>query len=165
MPTITLTPDDLAVAFHLATDRLIESLRNGRRDSVWVKDNVIDEWTPHCLGACGEIAVSKMLWVYPRFGVKQFSGGESDLRMAPSGLELEIRARSKPHYELKITKRDRPERAYVLVRGVPPVLDVAGWCFGYDGMRTEYLRDYGNRGVEAYFVPDNVLRPMEELGR
>lgn len=163
MPTVTLSADDIAAALHLATDRLVDSLRNGRRDAVWEKSDTLAELQPHFIGACGELAVAKLLWLYPRFGVRQFSGGQADLKAAPDGVDIEVRARTKPSYELKVTKKDVPERAYVLVRGLPPTLDVVGWAWGCDVMKAEYLRDFGNRGVEAYFVPDKELRPMEEL--
>lgn len=162
MPTITLSADDLSIAFHLAADRLVESLRSNRTDAVWVKNHALEEYQPHFFGAAGELAVAKLLGLYPRFLVRQFSGQEPDL-LLPSGTALEVRHRSKSYYELKVTKKDKPDRAYILVRGFPPSLDVVGWAWGYEAQMPDYLMDPGNRGVPAYFVPDNKLRDVKEL--
>lgn len=161
--SITLNPDDMAIALHVAADRLVQSWRAGRRDAVWDKDDALSELTPHWVGACGEIALAKVLWIYPSLRVNQFSGMESDLRL-PSGLQIEVRARTQPTYELKVLDKDDDDRAYVLVRGKAPLLTVVGWAWGRDCKREEWRQTHGGH-KSAFFVPDDQLRPIEELTR
>lgn len=158
MPEVTLTPDDYSVALHLATDRMVESLRNNRKDTLFEKD-WLHALSIHVLGAVGEIAFAKWMGDYPRFGVKQFSGMDSDHHG-----DIEIRHRSNRGWDLKIVDKDDPSRKYVLTRGLPPVVEVAGWAYGHEVMSDEYRANHGGYG-ECWFVPCNRLRPMEEIKR
>lgn len=159
MPEVTLTPDDYSVVLHLSADRMIESLRAGRRDAVWDKDNWIHEYHIHILGAVGEIAFAKWIGEYPRFGVKQFSGMDSD-----HAGDIEIRHRSSRDYDLKITDKDDPKRKYVLTRGLPPKIEIAGWSYGGEVMKDEFRANHGGYG-ECWFVPVEHLRTMEEIAK
>jgi len=156
VPEVLLSPDDYSIAVHLATERLMESLREGRRDTLFEK-NFLHALSIHVLGACGEIAYAKWAGEYPRFGVKQFSGMDAD-----HGKDIEIRHRSSRSYDLKIVDKDDPARKYVLTRGLPPSIEIAGWAYGHEVMRPEYRADHGGYG-ECWFVPVEALRRMEEI--
>lgn len=159
MPVVTLTPEEFSMAIHVATDRAVESLRSDRQDRLYEK-TWPDAFAVHCTGAVGEIAFAKWAGVYVDFSCRRFSGDEPDIYY--NGKPCEIRARTKPYYQLKIQKNDDPQRYYVLVRGAAPDLDVVGWLKGEDGMREEWLAEHGNWSA-AYFVPDESLLPMEAL--
>lgn len=160
---ITLNVDDMAAALRLATERLVQSWRAGRRDAVWDKDSAISELIPHFAGSCGEIALAKILWVYCPMTVNNFSGMDPDLKL-PNGMQIEVRARTSPTYELKVVDKDRDDRAYVLVRGLAPRLQAVGWLWGHEAKREEWRSNPGGFG-HAFFVPDGALRPIEELTR
>ena len=160
MTTISLTADDFSVACHLAAERTIESLRQNRTDTLY--DKTWDHaYHIHLLGSCGEIALAKFLWTYPQWTVCEFSGMRSDLSLGP--FNVEVRHRSRHDWDLKVVEKDPDERVYVLTTGLPPDITVVGWLYGYEAKLPEYLKDYGEHGKPAYFIPQDRLRPIEEL--
>ena len=160
METVSLTPDDFSLALHIASQREMDSLRRERTDRLWIKDNWVDELTPHLLGGIGEVAFAKWSDTFVRASVGQFSGMASDC----SG-NVEIRMRAKSYYDLILRENDPKDRRYVLVRGLPPnEVEIAGWCWGHEGMRDEFIANHGGYG-KAWFVPAEKLRSMEEWER
>ena len=160
MPVVTLTPDDWDIALRLASARAVESLRSDRQDAVWTKATWIDEHSPHLGGAIGEIAFAKWTDTYPTCTVRNFRGDRPDATY--KGVEVELRWRSKPWYELIVREHDSDDSAFVLMRGGPPEVEVVGWTFGFDAKRPQFLQQHGSH-ASAYFVPDSELRQMEEL--
>lgn len=160
MPHIKIEPNDFAMALHVATDRMIESLHRDRKDILFDKpwDHA---FLIHLYGAVGEIAFAKWAWTYPKFSVCQFSGMDSDLSI--NRRKVEVRHRTKPYYELNIRDKDPKDRIYVLTRGLPPDIDIVGWIIGEDVLsHPEWRKDHGGYG-ECWFVPDDCLRLMEDF--
>jgi len=52
---------------------------------------------------------------------------------------------------------------YVLLRGELPTFTVIGWCYFEEVYRREYLQDPGNYKCPAYLLPNENLRPIEDL--
>jgi hypothetical protein len=102
------------------------------------------------------MAVAKALNVYFPSSVNTFKNG-SDLFHG-----IEIRTRSKEHYELIVRPDDNMESRFVLVTGCAPVFNVRGWIVGVDARREEWWNEYGER-PGAWFVPQESLLPIEEL--
>ena len=161
MPTIRLSPDDFSVCLHLAQERAIESLRNDRKDALFEKDWV-EAHRIHVIGAVGEVAFAKWLGVYPSFGVRQFSGMMADIE---AGCKYEVRHRLKTNHDLIIRDNDPADRVYILTRGCPPEVEVAGWCWGgeFKG-REDFTANWGSHG-ECLFVPAQELHDMTALPR
>lgn len=107
----------------------------------------------HLLGACGEIAVAKLLDRYPEYSVNRFSGQAGDLQE-----HIEVRHRSNDSWDLKVTESDADERIFVLTTGLPPDIIVHGWCMGWDAKQAVFKKDYGDYDKPAYFVPQSELR-------
>lgn len=156
MPTVTLTADDWRFALDLARDRAVESLRQDRRDRLFEK-SWVDAHSVHVWGAVGEIALAKYIGVYPEFSVKRFCGQRGDVLG-----DVEVRHRSKLHYDLIVRGNDSPDSRYVLTLGTPPEIEIAGWCYGRDAKMPEFENNHGGYGV-AYFVPKSKLRDIKEL--
>ena len=84
---------------------------------------------------------------------------------------IEVRTRCRDDYDLKVTSRDDPDQAFVLVtcssaptNWIPPrEFKVVGWMNGWQAQDKQYTKDYGNYGSPAYFVPQSDLHPMSEL--
>lgn len=112
-------------------------------------------WDAHIEGACGEIATAKLLGLFWNGSINTFKDG-GDV----SGLE--VRTRSESHYDLIIRDNDADTSIYILVIGACPTYRVLGWVRGVEGKRAEYRQAHGGR-PGAYFVPQSVLRPIEQL--
>lgn len=110
----------------------------------------------HILGAFGELAVARILNIYPGFILNTFKGPD---------LEPDIQVRTTRHKNgrLIMTADDPPFHKYVLVTGDAPELDIVGWIWGYEGQDEKWLTDPKNNRPPAYFVPRDALKPIETL--
>jgi hypothetical protein len=141
------------MAAQIGVLRQLEAVRKGLPDRHGFDGDT--GWTIHIEGAAGEIAAAKALGLYWGGTVNTFKT-EGDVG------NIEVRTRSKPHYDLLVRDNDKNESVFVLVTGKSPKYNVVGWILGKDAKKTEWYADYGNR-PPAYFVPQNCLRPIEEL--
>lgn len=151
MHEVTLTWSELTTAANIAVRRQVQNLAKGRKDR-WGFCG--DGWGVHIEGACGEMAVAKLLNIY-------WTGNLNRLRDADVG-KLEVRTRSNHDYDLLLHKTDDPDASWILVTGKAPVFVVHGWIAGRAGMMKEYWKDPA-KGRPAYFVPKSELEPIESL--
>jgi hypothetical protein len=107
----------------------------------------------HITGAVGEACVAKMLKSY-WLGVGKFRG--------PDVSNIQVRTRSKPHHSLILHREDSDSDVFVSVYAAEGVGEVRGWIYGRDGKREEFWSDPAS-GRPAFFVPNEALRPIEEL--
>jgi len=152
MPQITvrLTWHEVVLAAQVGMRRHVEALRDARPDANGRSDD--DGWTAHVEGACGELAVAKVLDVYWQPSVNTFKrGGDVGL--------YQVRTRSRATYELIVREDDDDDATFILVRGRSPQFSVVGWIRGADAKRLDWLQTHGDRPA-AYFVPDAALSPM-----
>jgi hypothetical protein len=70
--------------------------------------------------------------------------------------EWQIRATTYANGCLLLHKADADDAPFALVVGVPPVVRVAGWLYGYEGKREQFWRSVNNR-PPCYMVPQDVL--------
>lgn len=154
MPVVTLTKEELKEAARIGSIRQAEAIRNGNPEKHGCNGGV--EW--HIMGCNGELAACKVL------GVKWEKKINTYRKEADIGKRIEVKYRSKRYYDLIIRKDDNPDSLFILVvPGLDPnSFNVKGCIWGRDGMKKCYVENYGNRG-EAFFVPQNVLMPMEEI--
>lgn len=115
------------------------------------------EWQAHIEGACGEVAVAKVMGRYWGGGINTYkSGGDID------STGWEVRTRSSHDYDLIVRDDDDDERVFILVTGHAPDYRVQGWIRAADAKRQEWQQNYGGHGL-AYFVPRDALSEMGEL--
>lgn len=111
----------------------------------------------HLLGAAGEMAVASYL------GLKHELYKETEAKRGSDDLPgIDVKTRSKSRYELIVQKQENPSKKFVLVTIENQKTLLHGWCYGYEAMNEQYWADPAG-GRPAYFVPQSVLRPMEEL--
>lgn len=116
-----------------------------------------DGWTKHIEGACGEMAVGKLLGRYWSASVNQFRRAGGDVP------PYEVRTRSEHHYDLQIRDNDDPERVFILVTGQCPTFCVRGWLRAKEAHpHREWRQRYGGR-AEAWFAPADALHPLATL--
>ena len=111
-------------------------------------------WAFHIIAAMAEMAVCKALGMYWDGSVGTFH--VSDIPDQP----IEVRWSTSGY--LKVRKDDH-HVILVKVEGLPPTFQLIGWMRSKDAKAAKYLSDPNNRGVPAYFVPTNELRPMSQL--
>ena len=158
MIEVSLTRDEWAQAVFVALLRQHHSLHRSSADSLYEKPWMA-QLEIHMLGACGELAAAKAIGLPWPSSVNTYKG-ESDL---PGGIE--VRHRTKSHYDLIVRDDDPDDRRYVLTLGEVadvPKIKVVGWFFGSYSGRHRYL----HLPVGSYptrFSPDAVLGAIEEL--
>jgi hypothetical protein len=139
------------MASHVGWLRQLEAIKAGKQDRHGYEG---EGWSEHIEGACGELAVAKLLGVFWDGSVNTWKS--CDL---PG---LQIRTRSRPDYDLIVRPSDDSDSPWVLVTGKCPKYAVRGWILGRDAKKQGWLRTYAGRPA-AYFVPSNALRPLNEL--
>jgi hypothetical protein len=112
-------------------------------------------WSKHIEGACGEVAVAKLLGRFWSPTVNVFNAPDI-------GRMIGVRTRSKHDYDLPIRTVDKADCTYVLVTGHAPSFIVRGYILAADAHRDEWLHDYGGR-PPAWFVPQDALRDIDDL--
>lgn len=154
---VSIDTIDFKAAINVATERTIQSILRNNKDSL-SKKNWIDNLTTHIVGCIGEIAVAKGLNIQWDRSVGTYKN-QADL----SG-NIEVRHRSNPEFQLIVRDNDKDDSIYVLSRGMPPgAIEIVGWIYGHMAKKEEYKKDPGGYGRPAYFVPDNILQPMENM--
>jgi hypothetical protein len=111
-------------------------------------------WSEHIEGACGEIAVAKLLGIFWDGSVNTWKAND-----LPG---LGVRTRSRHDYDLIVRPSDDDHASWVLVTGRCPHYRVHGWITGAAAKRPEFLKNYGGRPA-AYFVPASELRRMDQM--
>ena len=126
----------------------------GRNGGVAVGDKAL---TVHLLGAAGEMAVASHL------GLKEFLYQETEAKRGSCDLPgIDVKTRSRHHYDLIVQKNESPTKKFVLVTIEGKKTLIHGWIGGKDAMKEEYWADPA-RGRPAYFVTKTALRPMNTL--
>lgn len=75
---------------------------------------------------------------------------------------LVTRTRRDPNHQLLVRKSDCDLTAYIHVVWDDPDAICVGWMIGAEAKMAVKPRPFGGR-EEAFFIPDNKLRPMSEL--
>jgi hypothetical protein len=147
---VCLTQSELLLGATIGAQRQIEALCQGRPDKHGFNGD--DAWTVHIEGACGELAVAKVLDRY-------WAGTVNTFKLGGDVGQLQVRTRSKNHYDLLVRDDDKDDDIFVLVVGRAPQYRVVGWIRGKDAKCATFQQLYGSRPL-AYFVPQTVLTPF-----
>lgn len=151
--TITLTTGELYVGAAVGVARRLAALKRGRPEVYGPAGP--HYWQVDIEAALAEMAAAKALNRYWKSPLLDSVGGSLDLEG--------VNVRSTPHANghLILYPRDADEVPFVLVRGVSPTYDLAGWCYGRDGKLTEFWRtDVRNA---CFMVPASKLRNINDL--
>lgn len=151
---VELAWHEYAMASEIGRLRQLTSVRRGSADNHGFSGA---GWSEHIEGACGEMAVSKLLGVY-------WDGGIDTFKSADIGKKIQVRTRSSHSYELIVRPDDHDDDIYVLVTGKCPKYRIWGFITGSNAKRSEYIQTHANR-PPAYFVPKEALVSIEKLKR
>lgn len=109
-------------------------------------------WTEAVEGACGEMALAKLLGVF-------WSGAVGNLDAADVG-HLQVRTTALPKGSLILHPTDADDEIFILMIGTAPAFQAVGWCFGREGKQQRFWHDPTGKGRWAFFVPQRLLRPF-----
>lgn len=143
---IQLTPWEMLLAAQVGVMRQVENCKLNRAAHYGAGNS--NDWQLHIEGCLGEFALSKHLGIH--------WAGKGRLR-APDVGEVDVRTRSKDHYELILHEDDPDDRVFWLLCGVNGAYSIKGWITGIDGKRSEFWSDPAG-GRPAFFVPHSALR-------
>lgn len=112
----------------------------------------------HMLGAAGEMAAAALLGIEDKlYQETEAKRGSCDL--PPN---IDIKTRSKHHYDLIVQFDESPDKILVLVTIENRTTLVHGWIKSKDAMKEQWKKDPAG-GRPAYFVPKTKLRPLALL--
>jgi hypothetical protein len=154
MIQVNLTPQEMVIAAMIGAQRHAESVASGRRDAHGFDPKAKSGLSIHVEGACGELAVAKCRDIF-------WGGALNSFKAADLGVRVQVRTRLEHSHQLIVRRDDADDHAFIHVTGTAPNFRVKGWMWGREAKQPEYLATHGNR-EEAYFVPDNALRPMKK---
>lgn len=154
---ITLDWYDCGRAAQIGCMRNIDSLQRKSKN----KNNLdeTDNWTLHVEGAAGELAVARYFGVpWPGLvGCPQ----APDVRI--NGRWCQVKTNKSRRWTDLIVKQDDPDGFnYIGVLSFLPEFVITGWLPAAEIKQTRFWRD-PTGGRPAYFVPRDLLRPIDEL--
>jgi hypothetical protein len=155
---VTLTRWDEELAFYAAMQRTMKN----------VLDNVAEahgadtpwggfDW--NLMAILGEIGCA-------RYFNLTWTGGWGAYNLIDVGERLEVRSRQAPHHHVLLHKKDpdhMPVVSVIVVREQLPRVLVSGWMMIKDGKQEKYWGDKARNNRPCYWVPPDLLRPIEEL--
>lgn len=150
--TVRLAWFEVETCAHAGVRRRIESIRRGTKDAPGF--NRTDKWDIDIAGACGEMAVAKVLDKYWDAAVNTFHRGDVG--------KLQVRTSRQETPFLIVQKHNSDDDIFVLVQGTAPDYKVLGWLSGKQAKQKKYLRTFGNR-PPVFAVPPKNLKPLGEL--
>lgn len=120
-----------------------------------------DNWTTDLDGAAAEIAVAKLINVYPDLSISVRHGGY-DL-ITSKGNRIDVKQTSYKNGRL-ICRSDRPDNnvdIYILCIGTVPIFNVRGWAWKHELVRKENLTDLG-RAVAFALSQDKLHKDFNK---
>lgn len=112
-------------------------------------------WQNHIEGALGERVVAK-------YTGEPWDGAPGNYK-ADDVAQLQVRLRSRLHYDLVIKPHDREDRPFLLVLGSAPIYWIVGWIMGGEGKQQRWWRDPTNRIEPRFYVPQSELHDLATL--
>lgn len=148
---VTLSIPEYHHAVQTAVLRMVVSSASRMNHASTYERSWVKRLEEEVVGAAGEIAVAKSVGAYHIGSVNTF-------HRVPDVLgDLEVRATARTDGCLIVRENDADDRAFVLVVGEAPSLRIAGYLFGHEAKKQEFLRNpHGHR--PAWFVPQSSLR-------
>lgn len=151
---ILLTPFEMEVVALAAAKHVTNALERGsksyaRQEREWLMANAFN-------GYSAELAFAKATKRYWSMGI---GGGVGKPDFLP---DIDVKYGNPRLNALTLVPgKVKPDWRYVLVVGVAPELEVAGWIWGRDGEKPEFLQDPTGTKRPAYFIPRDRLTPIK----
>lgn len=155
MTQVTLTAWEYKHCVDVATTRMSVSIGQNLTDIAAERRDYNERLLVDIRGTCGELAVAKLFNKYWAPSVNTFHGVPD---IEPN---IEVRTSENPNACLIVRDNDPDDRWYVLVIGIPPVMDVRGFIRGSDAKRDEWVRNPGGHRP-SWFVPQSALKQKKE---
>jgi hypothetical protein len=156
MIEVTLTVPEFFTAIEIGKMRFLASEFVGMNNAKTKKRDWIARMKDEICGACGEMSLGKA-------SGRWFVASVNTFHRVPDCFEdSEVRGTDLPNGSLIVRDDDPGERKYILAIVSAPTVALAGWMYGHECKRDEFLRN-PNNDREAWFVPQRCLRPMDEL--
>jgi len=148
---IRLTPLEMAIAEFVAHQRLQAALQARADPHKYGFDG--DAFEAHYQGCLGEMAFAKGRNLY-------WSGAGVDFHNEQDVGKIQVRVTShKDGHLIHRPNEGHLDDPWVLVIGREEIYRLAGWLYGRDCRRDEWLRTPNGR-PSAYFVPQDALHPL-----
>ena len=159
MIAIEFTTEQRQAIIAEANRRQSVNERDGRRGRNGGAERGAKALQWHILGCVGEYAVALALdCVEDLFKDDVPLRGSVDL---PG--QIDVKTRSKHHYDLLVQKDEDPTKILVLVTCQPKsATKIHGWIKASEAMKPEYWKEWV-KGRGCYSFPQSKLRPTEEL--
>lgn len=148
---VELVPSEVNLCAQVGVMRQVENIAEGRKQN-WNKP-IDKDFQDHINGATGEYVLAKVLNIHWT--------GKGELR-APDVGPFEVRTTPFHSGHLILHKTDADDKKFFLVTGRNASFRVHGWCFGRDGKQDRFWCDLVKNGRPAFFVPQSMLRPIDE---
>ena len=156
MARIKLTLPEWSVIVDAAWLRVTTSAAKGLNAATTYQRSMVERVSEEITGAAGEVAVAK--W-RGRFFIPSIN----TFHRVPDCMEnVEVRSTTRSDGHLIVRDNDDPGRRYVLAV-VSTDVTLAGWVNGSEAQRQEWRRASQRSDRQAWWVPQNKLRSMEEL--
>ncbi len=153
---ITLSQTELLIAGMQGLFRRLKAIEK-QRDNQGVPFNQL--WESDIIGSMGEMVIAKWLDKFWSPQVGELDSETGDV----AGLQVRTTGYRDGH--LWMSKHDNPDHIFVLVRGDNSVKQswwIVGWVYGHEGKKEEYWSSK-LRNQYAYWIPQNVLHPIEHI--
>ena len=151
---VKLNPKELRFSKLIAITRMKESRKAGIYDRSATQQMGGGKLIWDFMGACGEIALAKWLNIEYTADVNTFHS-KRDVGL------FEVRTAGGDNYSLILRDSDRDikDKPFVLVlQRCPGIFRIGGWLYGKDGLKSEYLNDFGiSKRGPAYKIPQRML--------
>jgi hypothetical protein len=139
----------------ITVQRIVANLKDGR-EGRYGAVNGEGSFEYHWTGCLGEMAVAKHFNLF-------WAGALGNFDAADVGGIIQVRARGRSDGQLILHPKDNDAAPFVLALAPhPPLILLCGWVYARDGKKPNFWKDPAG-GRPAFFVPKDVLRPLEEL--
>lgn len=149
---VRLTRAEVLQAATAGLHRQLDSLFEGRDETVPGIGEGAAGWGRHIEAACAELAFAKAIGRYWDGSLWRFRGDAN----GDVGL-YQVRSTTHLDGHLILRAHDRDQDRFVLVVGVAPELRIVGAITGRDGKSDAFVRDPGGRGRPCWYVPQSEL--------
>ena len=153
---VTLTLADFAVATSSALARMLVSSGQRINHATTYKRTFVERLIEETVGCCAELAIGR---VFDRYSIPQvgtFHNKADFLR------DIELRSTARADGRLIVRDNDANDRRYVFAVVNGETVNFVGWMWGSEAKQPEYISN-PNGYRQAWFVPQNKLRPFSEL--
>ena len=154
--TVSLTAQNIKTAGDIGIQRRIMGMSKKGVNNI---DQLRMGWQADIEGAIAEMAVAKAFGIY-------WDGGKMGDLTQKDVDKYQVRSTTYKNGCLLMTDRDHDNDMYILLLSYQqPNYTLAGWIYGREGMRKEYIRKPNEDRGACYFIPQDKLRSMDELLR